>query len=570
MKDHPQSTGPRFIRAFARTVVFLFGIFFAGIFLLGCGGGGALTIPPPMPSDEQNIPKPEKQKINNIADGFDKQFAQPTKRAFDISRQLRKLTGNKKEAFNVDAFDEVANSSWFTNRNGMRRMALDEIQRGPDRGRVPDMSGTLKIIGAKTEGVTPGFTIEDVLGGRYIIKFDPPGWPELATGAEVVSTKLMYAAGYNTPENYIVYFDPAMLELTDGVMIRDKKTGLDRQMTPEDLDAVVGKLDRGPNGKVRAVASKFIAGSVLGPFRYSGTRKDDPNDFVPHQYRRELRGLGQIAAWINHWDTKAANTLDVYVEQDGRHFVRHYLIDFGSTLGSQGDEPMPEWVGFETGVDPGQMLVNTAGVGLYVPKWEKNRSVQYRSIGLFGSRDFEPRSFKYIVPNPAFVNLTNRDGFWAAAIVTSFSDEQIRAAVETGQYTNPAAAEYLVGVLVQRRDIVGRYWFDKMNPAADFAVEGTANGEQLTWRDLSVERGYTDPSQVVYAYEFKADGKTLEGGGQVGESMSISLPDVPHGILEVRIRNGKNENEWGSWVSVFLDAAESSGHYTVVAVQRED
>ncbi|NIW47138.1 MAG: hypothetical protein GWN30_21030, partial [Gammaproteobacteria bacterium] len=59
-----------------------------------------------------------------------------------------------------------------------------------------------------------------------------------------------------------------------------------------------------------------------------GIRDDDLNDVIPHQHRRELRGLRVVAAWLNHFDTKANNTLDVYVE-DG--YVRHYLIDFGST-----------------------------------------------------------------------------------------------------------------------------------------------------------------------------------------------------------------------------------------------
>jgi hypothetical protein len=537
---------------------------------IGCGGGSTLRIPPPIPSDEQDIPEPERRRINTIADGFDKQFSRPLMNALDISRQLRKLTGNKKEAFNVDAFGEVGNSSWFTNRNGQEALSNEAIKRGPNQGDTPLLERPTTIIAAKTEGVTPGFTVKDARGGRYIIKFDPKGWPELATGAETVSTKLLYAAGYNTPENYIGSLDPSILEIRDGVMVFDKNLGKDRAMTQADLDLLLTRVNRHPDGTIRVTASKFLPGKPIGPFRYYKTRKDDPNDFIPHEHRRELRGLRTIASWINHWDTKSGNTLDIYVDDSGRRYVRHYLIDFGSTLGSQGDEPMPLWVGYETGVDPGQMLKNTAGVGLYVPAWEKGRTIEYTSIGLFDWRDFKPQKFKYIVPNPAFVNLTNRDGFWAARIVTSFTDEQIRAAVEAGQYSDPVAAEYLIEVLIQRRDIIGRYWFDRMNPVDRLAIVESTSGSDLRFVDLAIESGYKDASEARYQYEFKRDGEAVGSREDLDGSMRIPLPEIGQGILEVRLRNQRSEGKWGTWVSAFVTADNTSGRYKIVAIQRED
>ena len=42
------------------------------------------------------------------------------------------------EALNTNTLDEVPDSVWFTNRHGTKRMSLDELRRGPNRGTGPD------------------------------------------------------------------------------------------------------------------------------------------------------------------------------------------------------------------------------------------------------------------------------------------------------------------------------------------------------------------------------------------------------------------------------------------------
>ncbi len=63
--------------------------------------------------------------------------------------------------------------------------------------------------------------------------------------------------------------------------------------------------------------ARLLAGKILGPFLYDGTRPDDPNDVVPHQHRRELRALRVFGAWTNLTDLKAGNTLDSLVSENG-------------------------------------------------------------------------------------------------------------------------------------------------------------------------------------------------------------------------------------------------------------
>lgn len=85
------------------------------------------------------------------------------------------------------------------------------------------------------------------------------------SGAEVVSTKLFHAAGYNVPENFLVEFDPEILKIGDGVTLNGKG-GTKRRMTSADLREQLERVQHRPNGKIRVIASKYLPGKLLGPF----------------------------------------------------------------------------------------------------------------------------------------------------------------------------------------------------------------------------------------------------------------------------------------------------------------
>src|SRR3954463_8419860 len=99
-------------------------------------------------------------------------------------------------------------------------MSIEELKRGPGNS-APPANGAWRVISAKTNGVSPGFIIEDEHKNRYVLKFDPPPYPELASAADVIGSKIFYALGYNTPENYIVHFRREQLEIAQGVMAHD-------------------------------------------------------------------------------------------------------------------------------------------------------------------------------------------------------------------------------------------------------------------------------------------------------------------------------------------------------------
>src|SRR5262245_32951291 len=68
-------------------------------------------------------------------------------------------------AKNLNTVDEVADSSWFTNRAGHRPLTPEEVFRGPDTTDGP-ATGTWTVTSSKSDGVTPGFTVKDSSGQR--------------------------------------------------------------------------------------------------------------------------------------------------------------------------------------------------------------------------------------------------------------------------------------------------------------------------------------------------------------------------------------------------------------------
>ena len=163
---------------------------------------------------------------------------------------------------------------------------------------------------------------------------------------------------------------------------------------------------RSADGSYRVIASKAIGGTILGPFRYYGTVPDDPNDVVPHEHRRELRGLRVFSAWLNHMDSRGINSLDTLVDAGSRKLVRHYLLDFGSTLGSAAIAVKSRRSGYSYLWDFADSMKTMATFGLYVPRWA---FIDYPmnflpAVGRVEADHFEPEEWGPHYPNPAFEN----------------------------------------------------------------------------------------------------------------------------------------------------------------------
>ncbi len=470
------------------------------------------------------IAEPTEREPNLLWDMAEDTVFLPLRRFTDPGRIVRKLGGgaHARPAVNVNALDEAVNSSWFTNRIGLFPFSLEEAARGSGAGIGPDRGGPWTVIAAKTEGVTPGFTIRDARGDGYLIKFDPPGHLGMTSAAGVVSGRILHAAGYNVPDDNLVIFEREQLVLGEGVRLK-LADGSRRAMDEADLDAILDPLEKLADGRILAISSRWVSGKPIGPFDYLGRRKDDANDRIKHQHRRELRGLRFFAAWLNHFDTKQGNSLDSWVPVAGGEtgFVKHYLIDFASTLGLGASGPSPLF-GREFGFDLPAFLKRGLGLGLHEDPWRRHEPPAIApELGYWSAEDFDPWAFRSQQPNSAFANCGARDAYWAAKIISAFTDAHLEAIVAAAGYRDPAAAAYVAQVLAQRRDIIARSAFSRRAPLDFFTrVDGV-----ILWRGLGVERGLWPEAGTRYSARLStvdAERRVIEAG----EWQELRTPDV--------------------------------------------
>jgi len=420
--------------------------------LVACSGARPFSTKPVLWDDDDRrpfSPKPEESFVPLYWDGADHIFFRPFARMWLLE------TGHP--ARNVNALDEVPDSSWFTNRLGRHPMSTEEIARGACSSPSPQDQLPWKVVGVKIAGANPGFQIETSTGKRHVIKFDSTNqWGRASTG-DVVGSRLYYAAGFHAPCNRVVNLPVDQLELP----AEEIKDPGGKTLTKERIIELMAHLPREKDGTVRAMASEFLSGTPLGPWNYDGTWGGDPNDVVWHEDRRELRGSRLLGAWVNHHDARSENTLAMWVEQgQGKGYVEHYIIDWGDTLGGLLDwDSVSRRVGYVYYIDFGAMAADFWTFGIPERPWER---VHYGPAGViwgyFEDREFRPEDWHVGYPNSAFSRMEEDDGAWMARILSYFDDAAVSAVVAEAHLFDPVAREELERVLRGRRDkILRRY-----------------------------------------------------------------------------------------------------------------
>lgn len=525
--------------------------------------------------DRRDVPqKPEERAFAKKLYYFDSFVYDPVQRLLSVPASRR--------AMNVNALGEVPDSTWFTNRIGVRPLSVDDVRRGP---RSPDQAGAASgpwtVISSKVGGVAAGFVARDARGGVYIVKFDPPGAPETESGADVVVQRLLWAAGYNVPEDEVVHLAREDLTLAPDARVKDM-FGNARPMTEADLEEQLARGHRLPDGRYRVLASKFLPGAPIGGFPLEGVRPDDPNDVIPHEHRRELRGLYLFAAWMQQTDLKEDNVLDIWVEgDDGRHYVEHYLIDFGKSLGTNALILQIPGDGHVYNLDLPHTLMSLATLGLWKRPYEGARLTDIPGLGLFDSEHFRPGGYKPTIPFAPFLRVDALDLFWAAKIIMRFTPAHLRAAVEQARYSDPRAVDYLVEMLVARQRTAARHAFDQVNPLDGFMVRRDGDAYALCFDDLLVRHGLVPAAGSTTRYRARShgfDGAALgweagampgRGAGHQGSACVRGLvPGGSHdGYTIVRldtVRAGRSLPP----VEVHLAADPATGALRVIGVHR--
>jgi len=453
------------------------------------------------------IPQPKDWEPNFWGHQFREGIVEPLSHAFDIPDKMlfvARMLGadTRRPSVNVNAFDEVPNSTWFTNRNVQRAIPLAELAQGPDSSTVPAKPWIIKH--AKGGGASAGFQIKDADGKKWLVKLDPRDHPQLSSGADMVARTLVHAAGYNVPHNQPVRFTRGDLTI-DGDLARGTKK---ERFTEADLDTMLAHGAVLSGGEYSGFASLFLSGHVLGAPSMRRLRPGDSNEWYSHTNRRELRGLYVLCSWIGDWDTKDHQFLDMFRSRaDSLGHVDHYLLDVGSSFGAQANGPKALWQSYESTVDLGWIARRFVMFGFAVEPWRRaHQDSGIPSVGNFESEVFHPQHFATEQEQAAFREMTDADAYWGAKIVLSFSDAQIAAAVGSARFEDPRAGAFLTRNLIERRNKIARFWFDRVAPLDFFWMEGNT----LRFHDLATETG------LVPARGYEAEVEPEGGAGTHG------------------------------------------------------
>jgi len=306
----------------------------------------ALAHPPVLWKDNDDLPIAEPAEDHEGDgiwwDGFHNMALYPLGKVLDLGHLLHSVgeivhVVGPVEAANVNALDEVPDSTWYTNRHARRRLSAEALAQGPNRGHPPAEDGPLVILSGKALGMTPGFVMRDTKNDSYVVKFDPPDYPDMATGAELVCSKIMWALGWNVPEYYLFDLDERRLTIAPNATGKDP-WGRKVPITEETLHRLLQRAYHMRDGKMRVLASRLVPGTTKGSPPLIGVRRDDPNDTVRHEDRRDLRGLRTAAAFISFTDGRRGNLLDSFVPDSPEHgsagHMVHYVLDFSSGFGA--------------------------------------------------------------------------------------------------------------------------------------------------------------------------------------------------------------------------------------------
>jgi hypothetical protein len=472
-------------------------------------------------------------------------------------------------AKNINTVDEVPDGPYFVNRAGRMPLTPAIVARAANTSNGP-APGKWTVVEGKSDGVTPGFTMLDSANQRWFIKFDPPGWRSMSTGSEMVAAKLFWAAGYHTAEYHIGRLNPANLVIGKDAKI-EPPGQMKRAMNHGDIMWLLSRAELESDGTYRVILSKAAPGRPVGRIKFHGTRADDPNDVIPHEHRRELRGYFVFAAWLNHVDAKGINSLSALVTENGRSFIRNYLLDFGSALGSAAIGPREGWEGYEALVEePGEIGKRALSLGFNIPVWRTQDYFESPSIGRL-PRDhskWDPEEWWPHITNAAFRHMRPDDTFWAAMKIAAINEDMIRAAVAEGQFADKISEDFLARAIADRRLRILQTFLPKVNPIVDPSLDRDG---RLSFRNAAVDAAVADRAPgyraLWYTFDNKTNKATLIATTEETQSPMLMPAMPPSEYVQVDISAVGGPQPWTKPVSAYF--RRNPGGWTLVGFERQ-
>jgi hypothetical protein len=208
--------------------------------------------------------------------------------------------------------------------------------------------------------------------------------------------------------------------------------------------------------------------------------------------------------------------------------------------------------------------------GFALSPWQTIPYVEYPSIGKFEGDRFDPKEWRPQTPTTAYLELRDDDAFWAARRIAAFTDEMIRAAVHTGQYSDPAAEKYLADVLIKRRDKVVSTYLTAVNPI----VSPRLDAGRLTFENAAFAARVANGAPTYRASWLRFDnttGETQPLGQAQSTTTSIdasgNLPTAPGSFVAVDI--SAEIDAYASWRRPVRTYFRRTGEqWTLVGLER--
>ncbi len=466
-----------------------------------------------MDNDRLPIEKPNVKRSYQLLDEAERQIYEQIQGASNITYAIqpsRFLTlSGKQPALNVNNFDEVPDSTWFTNHLGKYDLSIEHIVKHANPANAPDLNGEFLVKGAEVVGDVTWLLVKDVKERHFLFKFHNSA----TISKDIVALTILRLAGYNVPEIYYVKIKPDQLVLEPNATHRNKYGDL-KALSKREFQQIKENIYHGQ--AIAAMAITSLKGEILGPFRFSGRRYGDFNDRVPHQHRRELRALSIFFALLNVRTPIEENTMDTFIftdEQKG--YLKHYLFNVQSRIDDEAE--------------------------------------------------FDPAKWRSAYPNAAFLFITDQDAFWAAKIIMKLTDEKIDAIVKLSKFANPDVAQLVAGNLKERRDKIGRYWFQQVNPLDNFTINKVQDEQQIIFDDLAVKLGFYKEQDVCYRYrlqsqfnriKFTAWQATEVSQAKLNNQLLAGLKEKKIYVLRIQTKR-KAKQWWSESVDLFI---KKQGH----------